>query len=281
MIVFHKPLPRSLLPMDDFIAKALIMGCVFSFLAAPLGSVMVWRQLAFLGDTISHSTLLGLVLAILWEGPVLAFLIVLCIGTSVSLSLLPARSRVSVDTVLALLSQGSLALGVVLISLLKKPALNLESLLFGDILSITWEEIILTLMTACLVLGGMYFYRRPLLLTLVSEEIAYSEKVPVKTVRASFAIALGLAIGLLLKIVGVLLMTAMLIIPATTARYLSRSPAQMIGRSILFSLLYFTGGIVMSYFWDTPTGPTIVVVGILGILLVRGGTLLKEGLRHF
>ncbi|HBN23201.1 MAG TPA: hypothetical protein DD412_08200 [Holosporales bacterium] len=255
--------------IEDFILKALIMGLVFSCLAGPLGSVMVWRRLAFFGDTISHSALLGLGLSLIWQLPSQLILSLFCVGLAIILTLIPFRSKVSIDSILAIFSHGSLALGLVVLALMDRPPLSLTGFLFGDILALTWEDIIITALTALGVGALTTLFWRSLLTTFISEELAKSEGVPTLAIKVGFAIALGLTIGLLLQTVGALLMTAMLIIPASCARYLSRSPAQMVIIAIGVGALSFVTGLWSSYILDTPTAPMIVVSALGFFILSR------------
>lgn len=252
---------------EDFIIKALIMGLVFSCLAGPLGSVMVWRRLAFFGDTISHSALLGLALSLIWQLPSQLILSFFCVALAIALTLIPFRSKVSIDSILAIFSHGSLALGLVVLALMDRPPLSLTGFLFGDILALTWEDIITTAFVALGVGMLTRVFWRSLLTTFISEELAKSEGVPTLAIKIGFAIALGLTIGLLLQTVGALLMTAMLIIPASCARYLSKSPAQMIIVAIVVGAFSFVSGLWSSYVLDTPTAP-MIVVSALGLFIL-------------
>ena len=254
---------------EDFILKALIMGLVFSCLAGPLGSVMVWRRLAFFGDTISHSALLGLAFSLIWQLPSQLVLSLFCVGLAIILTLIPFRSKVSIDSILAIFSHGSLALGLVVLALMERPPLSLTGFLFGDILALTWGDIMTTAAAALGVGVLTVLFWRSLLTTFISEELATSEKVPTLAIKIGFAIALGLTIGLLLQTVGALLMTAMLIIPASCARYLSSSPAQMILVAIGVGALSFVTGLWGSYVLDTPTAPMIVVSALGFFILSR------------
>ena len=253
--------------IEDFMLKALCMGLAFSALAGPLGSIMVWRRLAFFGDTISHSALLGVALSLIWQVPSQVMLIIFCIALSIALTLIPFRSKVSIDSILAIFSHGSLALGLVALSLMQQPPLSLTGFLFGDILALTWTDITLTTLTTLGIIALTVAFWRPLLTTFISEDLAKSEGISTTWIKMGFALALGLTIGLLLKTVGALLMTAMLIIPASTGRYLANSPSKMVVAASLIGALSFTLGLWGSYVLDTPTAPMIVVCA-LGLFMI-------------
>ena len=186
---------------------------------------------------------------------------------AIILTLIPFRSKVSIDSILAIFSHGSLALGLVVLALMDRPPLSLTGFLFGDILALTWEDIITTAFVALGVGMLTRVFWRSLLTTFISEELAKSEGVPTLAIKIGFAIALGLTIGLLLQTVGALLMTAMLIIPASCARYLSKSPAQMIIVAIVVGAFSFVSGLWSSYVLDTPTAP-MIVVSALGLFIL-------------
>lgn len=257
--------------IDDFILNAFCMGLAFSVLAGPLGSVMVWRRLAFFGDTIAHSTLLGVALSLLWGAPSQLVLVLFCVGLAIALTLIPLRTKVSVDSLLAIFSHGSLALGLVALSLMDQPAISLTGFLFGDILAVSMTDIVLASLTAAGISALTWIFWRPLLTTFISEDLAKSEGIPTRLIKIGFAVAMGLTIGLLLKTVGALLMTALLIIPASSARYLSKSPAQMILIAMGIGALSFTAGLASSYGFDTPTAPMIVVcaLGFFGLARLK------------
>lgn len=248
--------------IEPFMLNAFMMGALFSVLAGPLGSVMVWRRLAFFGDTLAHSTLLGIGVSLIFQASSSFVFIAFCVGLSCVISLIPQRSKLSVDSVLAILSHGSLALGIVVLALLKQPAMSLSGFLFGDILSLTTDDLLHAALVSGVVLGVTILFWRPLLTTLISEDLANSEGIPVRFVKIGFSLALGLTIGVLLKSVGALLMTALLIIPATAARPLAQSPAGMMVIASVIGMMSFAGGLWGSYVWDTPTGPSIVVAAL-------------------
>jgi zinc transport system permease protein len=255
--------------MDDFMLRALVMGLAFSVLSGPLGSIMIWRRLSFFGDAIAHSALLGLALATFFNLPMGVMLVLFCGGLGIVLGMIPFKSRISLDSILAIFSHGSLAVGLVALALTHQNTSVLTDFLLGDILAIAWSDVILTSATALVLIALMMFYWRPLLTTFISEELAKSEGISTQALKMGFALALGLSIGLLLKTIGVLLMTALLIIPASTARYLADSPAQMMILASFLSLGAFILGLGASFYGDTPTAATIAVVALSGFVVVR------------
>lgn len=255
--------------MDDFLVRSLLMGAGFSILAGPLGAVMVWRRLSFLGDTVAHSALLGLAFALLCNVSSALMLTVVCLLFAIVLIFIPLRSKVSLDAILAILSHGSLALGLVVLAMLKQSTVMVSGFLFGDILVVTWEEVIGTFALAGVMVILLTCFWRPFLTTLISEDLATADQVRILWVKLAYAVTLGLAVGLLLKTIGVLLMTALLIIPATAARYIAQSPLQMMVLGSCLAMVSYGFGFWGSYAWDTPTAPSVVVTALGLVVLLR------------
>ncbi len=252
--------------MDSFFILALLMAGAFSLLAGPLGSIMIWRRLSFFGDTIAHGTLLGLAISYAFHADPFIIMVGFCILIAVILMYISgrnpraglSRTKTSSDTLLAIFSHGSLALGLVALSLLKAPISLLNGFLFGDILSISKNDVLITVGCSAVVILTLALFWRQTLLTFISEDLATSDNIPVQWIKFGFALILGLTIGLLLKTIGALLMTALLIIPAATARFFSTSPLGMMKGASLFCFFSFCGGLWLSYLSDAPTGPAIV-----------------------
>ena len=256
--------------MDLFFGYALLMGFGFSILSAPIGSVMIWKRLSFFGDTIAHSTLLGVAISLFTSLDVTWVVLAVCIVLALTMMLgftHEGRNNQPNDARLAMLSHGSLALGIIALSFQKASISQFNALLFGDILSITQTDLYSLAGLSGLTIIALTLVWRPFLTMILSEEIALSEGVPIKRLKAGFAICLGLTIGLTLKVIGALLMTALMIIPPLTARQLSRTPIHMIIMTGCLCFLSFITGLGLSFLADTPTGPSIVV-SALGFYLV-------------
>lgn len=265
--------------MDLFLIYALIMGFGFSILSAPIGSVMIWKRLSFFGDTIAHSTLLGVAISLFTHLDVTWVVLGLCVILALVMMLGMGYERKNSqpnDARLAMLSHGSLALGIIALSFQNASMTQFNSLLFGDILAITQMDLYYLAGISIITLMALKLAWRPFLTMILSEEIALSEGIPIKYLKAGFAICLGLTIGLTLKVIGALLMTALLIIPPLTARRLSNSPIQMIVITGFLCFLSFTSGIVLSMIADTPTGPSIVVAALFYYLITSIATRINK-----
>jgi zinc transport system permease protein len=247
--------------MDSFIIYALVAGLTVALVAGPLGSVVVWRRMAYFGDTLSHAALLGVALAVAAEH--LPMLGVGLVGAIIAIALfwLEKQRDLSTDTLLGILSHTALALGLIVLAVIQSKGYNIDvmSYLFGDLLAVTQNDLVIMLAAAILILL-VFIQMLPSLISIsVNEELARIDGVAVERVRFIFMILLALVVAVALKVVGILLITAMLIIPAAAARQVTKSPNQMVFVSSLLAALTVIAGLYLSYGWDLPAGPAIVV----------------------
>ena len=244
--------------MADFLLNALLAGLALALVAGPLGSFVVWRRMAYFGETLSHAALLGVALG-LWLAisPTLA-VIAGCLLLALALLALQGRQTLATDTLLGILAPTTLALGLVTMSLLEV-RVDLMAYLFGDLLAISRDDLSWVLGGSALVLLTLVPLWRPLLAITVHEELARVEGLPVAGLRLALMLLIALVIALAMKIVGVLLITSLLIIPAAAAQRHARTPEQMAIGASLIGLLAVSAGLSLSWFQDTPAGPSIVV----------------------
>ncbi len=248
--------------MDDFLVRALIAGCGVAAVAGPLGSFVIWRRMAFFGDTLAHSALLGVAAGFAIGIGGNAGIVVVCLGVAVLLVTLRRDRRLAGDTVLGILSHGALALGLVALAFIDRGKVNLQALLFGDILSVTPSDIAWIYGGGAAVAAALVWLWRPLLAATVDEELATVEGVPVTAVGFAYMIMLAAVVALSMKVVGVLLVTALLIIPAAAARCLARSPERMAVLASATGCLAVAWGLFGSLAFDAPSGPSIVVAAL-------------------
>ncbi|MDH5747884.1 MAG: metal ABC transporter permease [Rhodospirillales bacterium] len=252
--------------MDDFLLRALLGGIGVALIAGPLGSFVVWRRMAFFGDTLAHSALLGVVLGVVLGLNLSIGVIAVGIGVALVLTALQRRRQIPGDTLLGILSHGALALGLVAIAL-TGGQVNLTSTLFGDVLSVTGEDLAWVYGGGAVVLVVLVLLWNPLLATTVDEELAQVDGVNVIAVNLALMGLLALTVALAMKVVGVLLVTALLIIPAAAARRFARTPERMAVLAAAAGCLSVAGGLGGSLALDTPTGPTIVVAALFLFVL--------------
>ena len=246
---------------DPFVVYALAAGIALALVVGPLGSVVVWRRMAYFGDTLAHAALLGVALAVASEQLPMAGVVLIGVLIAVVLFWLEKQRDLSTDTLLGILSHSALALGLIVLSVIQSRGLNvnLMSYLFGDLLAVNRFDLVLMYGSAVVILLIFSRLLSPLISISVNEELARIDGVAVEKVRFIFMILLALVIAVALKVVGILLITALLIIPAATARLFSKSPRQMVLVSILISVAAVIIGLYSSFGWDIPTGPAIVV----------------------
>lgn len=245
--------------MDDFITRALLGGIAVALVAGPLGSFVVWRRMAYFGDTLAHSALLGVALGFLMGISLNLTVIALCTGLAVLLVALQRQRRLATDTLLGILAHSTLSLGLVSVAFLEGVRIDLMGYLFGDILAVTQLDLYWIFGGGLLALILLIVLWRPLLAMTVHEDLARVEGVPVMWVSLGFMLLIALVIAVAMKVVGILLITSLMIIPAATARRLAATPEQMAVYAGLLGALAVVGGVMGSLQWDTPTGPSIVV----------------------
>ena len=245
--------------MTDFLLYALLAGLGVALVAGPLGCFVVWRRMAYFGDTLAHSALLGVSLGVLLDINLNITVIAIPLAMALGLVFLEKRGFLSLDTLLGILSHSALAAGLVVISLLPGVRVDLMSLLFGDLLAVTKNDlwVIYTVSAAVLALLGLLW--KQLINITVDPELAAVEGTNVTLVSTALMLITALVIALAMKVVGVLLITALLIIPAATARRVSQTPEQMAVAASLIAMLTVVIGLAMSWNLDTPAGPSVVI----------------------
>lgn len=245
--------------MPEFLLYALLAGLALALVAGPLGAFVVWRRMAYFGDTLSHSALFGVAIGLLLDvHPALA-VVVSSLLLALLLVTLQQRQPLASDTVLGILAHSTLSLGLVTLSFMDSVRVDLMGYLFGDLLSVTSTDLFGILAGSTVVLLGLLWLWRPLLAMTVDEELARVEGVPVAGLRLALMLLIALVIGVAMKIVGVLLITSLLIIPAATAQRHARSPESMVVIATLLGMAAVGAGLAMSWYLDTPAGPSIVV----------------------
>ncbi len=245
--------------MDDFLIRALSGGLGVALAAGPLGAFIVWRRMAYFGDTLAHSGLLGVALGIVLQVNPQLGVAATCLLIAIILVLLQRQRALAVDTLLGILAHTSLSLGLVTLAFLETVRIDLTGYLFGDILAISPDDLYWIWGGAGLALAALGWLWRPLLAATVHEELAQVEGVPVFAVRLAFMLLIAIVIAVAMKVVGILLITSLLIIPAATARRFARSPESMALLAGGLGCIAVGAGLWASLRWDTPAGPSVVV----------------------
>ena len=249
--------------LDDFFVRALVAGVGVALVASPLGCFIVWRRLAYFGDTLSHAALFGVALALLLESNITITVFGVSVFIAVALMFLQKRATLSADSLLGLLAHSALALGLVTLAFMTWVRVDLMGFLFGDVLSASVNDITVIYVGGALVISVMVFIWRPLFAATVNRELAEAEGVNPDRDDVVFMLLMAGVIAMAMKIVGVLLITALLIIPAAAARRFATGPEQMAVLAALIGSASVFAGLFGSLEWDTPSGPSIVVAALL------------------
>ncbi len=253
--------------LDDFFVRALVAGIGFALVTGPLGAFVVWRRMAYFGDTMAHSALLGVAISLLLNINMMVGVVAAALLVSGALLVLEKRGVFSSDALLGILSHSTLALGLVLVGFMSWVRIDLMALLFGDILAVSKSDIALIYGFGALILVGIAWGWRALIAATVNVELAQAEGMHPQRARIMLMVFLAILIAVAMKIVGILLITALLIIPAAAARRLSASPEQMVVIASIIGVLAVVVGLNLSLLYDTPSGPSIVVAA-LGLFLL-------------
>lgn len=244
---------------DDFMVRAMLASAGIAIAAAPLGCFVIWRRMAYFGDATAHAAILGVALSLTLEIPIFAGVLVICLIMAMTLLGLSGKGF-AMDTLLGVMAHSSLAVGLVAVSFLSGVRIDLMSYLFGDILAVGKTDLIVIWGGACIVLLLIAWRWTGLLLSTLNSDLALASGFNPKREQFILTISLAIVVAVAIKVVGALLIAAMLIIPAATARAFSRTPETM--AVVAACLCVFAGliGIRSSYLLDTPTSPTIVCV---------------------
>jgi len=245
--------------LDDFLIRAMLAGIGVALAAGPLGAFVVWRRMAYFGDATAHAAILGVALAIGFSASILLGTLVVALAMALAVSVLLDRGH-SMDSTLGVLSHAALAIGLVAFSLLGGARVDINVFLFGDILAVGRADLVVIWGGALLVVALLVWRWQALLTATLNEELARSAGINPRRERLVLILALAVVVAVALKVVGALLIGALLIIPAASARGFARSPEAMAMIAIVLGVIATLGGLSLSWFADTPAGPSIVSV---------------------
>lgn len=246
--------------LDDFVVRAFAAGIGVAIIAGPLGCFIVWRRMAYFGDTMAHSALLGIALGFLLSINLTFGVIVVTVVIAALLVLIQQRRPwLAADTLLGILSHASLSVGLIALGLMTWLRVDLLGYLFGDVLAVAALDIAVIYVGGIAALATLALIWRPLLAATVHEDLARAEGVPADRVRLAFMVLIAVVIALAMKVVGILLITSLLIIPAAAARRYATTPEAMAALAALAGCAAVSLGLFASLRLDTPSGPSIVV----------------------
>ncbi len=247
---------------ESLFLTSLLAGIGLALMVAPLSCVVVWQKMAYLGDTMAHAALPGIVFAVLFQVNITISVFITVCFVAVNLEIIKRYHSLSNDVILGILAHCALAIGIIL-WVFFEIKLDLHSLLFGDILAVTSRDIIFIYGAGILTGISVWFLWRSFLLMSLHPDFACAEGINLARTQMFFIILLALVIAIAMQLVGVLLTTTFLIIPAATARKFAQTPEQMVALAALFGVLAVFIGLLGSFTIDIPSGPTIILVGFI------------------
>lgn len=250
-----------------FMQRAIVAGIILGILLALLGIFVVLKKMSFFSSGIAHASLAGVAIGIILSQNPLITALFLSILFAIIIYLVEEYYHLASDTTIGILFTSGMALGVLLISLRNDYQPELISFLFGNILSINKNELWLIIGLSIIISIFIIKYLKPLTLIALDKETAQASGVPVKKLQPALYISLAIAVVLGIKVLGIILVSALLIIPIATSKLIAKSFKKLIIFSIILSEITVISGIIVSYYLDLPTGPTIVLIGTLIFIL--------------
>jgi zinc transport system permease protein len=253
--------------LDNFMMRAALAGIGMALACAPLGCFVVWRRMAYFGDATAHAAILGVCLGLALSLPVTFGILISSVAMALFVAAFQARGYAS-DTILGVMAHSALAFGLVIAALFQDVRIDLMAYLIGDILTVGRAELVLIWCGAGLVIGLLSWRWSPLITATLNQELAVACGVNPGREQLILSLALAVVVAVAIKIVGLLLIAAMLIIPPATARIWANSPEKMAIFAAMLGVVAVLGGLQLSLYFDTPTGPSIICLA--SVLFVFG-----------
>lgn len=257
--------------LDDFLVRAGLAGLATALAAGPLGCFVVWRRLAYYGEATAHAAILGVAVALGLALPLFWATAVAALAMALAVSALAGRG-VAMDTALGVLAHSALAFGLVAVAFVPGARVDLSAYLFGDILAVSRGDLITLWGGAAAVVALLAWRWQALLTATLDEDLALASGIDPGRERLALTLALALAVAVAIKTVGVLLIAAMLVVPAAAARAVARTPEGMAAGAALVAAASVGLGLGASLGFDTPAGPSIVAAAAVffGLSLLAG-----------
>ncbi|WP_289155670.1 metal ABC transporter permease [uncultured Salipiger sp.] len=243
--------------LDDFLIRAALAGLGLAIAAAPLGCFVAWRRMAYFGDATAHAAILGVALSLALSLPVVVGTLAVVLVMAALVYALSERG-LAMDTVLGVLAHSALAFGLVAVTFVPGVRLDLSAYLFGDILAVSKSDLAVIWVGAAAVVALVVWRWQALLTATVSPDLAWASGLDPRRESRILTLALAVVVAVAIKVVGALLVSAMLLIPAAAARPLARSPESMAVIAAAIAVLAALGGLWGAFLFDTPAGPSMV-----------------------
>jgi manganese/iron transport system permease protein len=270
-------MPDLLEPLQyGFVIRALLASSIVAIVCASVGTFVILRGLAFLGDAISHAAFPGVVIAFLLKANVIVGGSIAAIGSALAIGLIARRSGLREDATIGVVFAGMFALGVVLFSRIRTYTGDLLGVLLGDVLGVTEDQLVIAGVAGLVIVGALWVLRRELIFVSFDPTGAAAAGLPVLRYDAVLLGLIGLAIAISVQVVGIVLVVAMLVTPAATARLVARQLPGMVRLTLGVALVSAVGGMYLSYYLNTASGGTIV----LGATLIFAATWIARSVRE-
>lgn len=248
--------------LDDFYVRAMVAGLVVAFVAGPFGCLLAWRRMAFMGETIAHSSLLGVVLGIILGIAPQYSIIILALVMAVILFLLDQSKGLARDVSLNVVAHGALGLGLFIVSLMPNVNIDLEAYLFGSLFAIDDLDLLIIFGGGGGILLILLYYWRSLVALTISPDLAKAENLVKPDSEFIFTLLVAVLVAITMKITGLLLVSAILIIPAAAARFIANSPEKMAVCASVIGMVSVGLGLYISLINDVAGNAAIIVVAI-------------------
>ncbi|MEL6573676.1 MAG: metal ABC transporter permease [Pseudomonadota bacterium] len=244
--------------LDDFLVRAALAGVGTALATGALGCFVVWRRMAYFGDAMAHAALMGVALSLAFSFSITLGVVIAALAMAVLFLTLTGQGQTA-DATLGVLAHAGLALGLVGVALVPGQRISLDAYLFGDVLNVTRADLAVIWGGAVVVGGVLWWQWSALLTTTLSADLAHAAGIDPKRQDRLITFLLAIVVAVAIKVVGALLITALLIIPAATAQRFGRTPEIMAIVSSLLGAAAAIAGLQGALIWDTPVGPSIVV----------------------
>lgn len=261
--------------LDSFLVRAVLAGLGVALASAPLGCFVVWRRMAYFGDATAHAAILGVALAFALEVPIFAGALAMALIMALAVTKMSSRGYAA-DTTLGVMAHASLAFGLVALSSIDGVRVDPMGFLFGDILAVTRSDLAVIWLGAFLVLALIAWRWSALLTATLNEDLAAAAGLNPRREQLILTLALAVAVAVAIKVVGVLLIAAMLVIPAAAARPLASTPERMVVIASGIAAISVLGGLGAAWEMDTPAGPSIVCAAAVVFLATNALTMLSS-----
>lgn len=243
----------------DFMQRAFVGGVAMALFAGVISAFIVLRRISFLGSGISHAAFGGVAIGFLAGINPLVTALVYCIAVAFAIEIISTRGKLAEDAAIGIFFSASMAMGVVLISMSKSYTVDLFGYLFGSILAIGNDEMYMAVAMAATGMVVFALIMKDLLFITFNEELAVVNGIPVRLIKAIFLLSMAVAIVIGIKIVGIVLISALLVIPGATAKLLTQRFYRMLIVSSLIAVASTIVGLMVSYVYDLASGGTIVL----------------------